>query len=105
MGCWRKITLELELSRELDAIERALLAVLDGTALPHVLDPGINLRHRAPDQVRVRDHELVVLRGERCRIEHTPRRGETRGRIVDLLISSLNCGSQRIRPPMLVAGL
>src|SRR5579864_6689041 len=105
-----RVGLELELRRELHAIEVAREARLDGPVPEDELGARIDLRDRAPDQVGVHGVHVLGLGKEAvAQAFDTTRDDGGRevdtivGRLREMQVAALDVGAEHIRPPMGIA--
>src|ERR1051326_5348902 len=87
--------LEPEFQRALECVGIALQVRDDNTMAPGGLNADIDKRHRAPDQIGVREAQLLVNRRPARRLDE--------GRDIVVVDAEIDRRSQCRRPPMLIA--
>src|ERR1700716_2299225 len=90
--------LEAELHRGLQGPGIALQVVQSNAVAPGALDPEIDKRHRAPDQIGMRQRYFLV-------VGTAARSRDIEGADIGMMHAEIDCRAQLRRPPMLVTDL
>src|SRR4029077_12058478 len=88
------VRLKPDLHRGLQGIGIAPIIIHHDAMTPGALDPEIDKRHRAPDQVEMRKAELLVVRA--------PTAGLHQGGDIVVVHAEIDIRAQLVGPPMLV---